>query len=129
MSRTSLRIASFKSLRQNFVLPSIAFVATAIILMFFGVRPWQDEGAFYSLVCYSLGALVITAVGSEFLRGAAVIQRHTGQIFASMLQLTRRNTRRYGGYIVHFGIVVMFIGFAGAAFNQSITKRLKLATA
>ena len=36
-----------------------------------------------------------------------------------MVQLTRRNTRRYGGYIVHFGIVVIFIGIAGQAFNQS----------
>ncbi len=33
--------------------------------------------------------------------------------------LTRRNTRRYGGYLIHFGIIVMFIGLAGAAFNQS----------
>jgi cytochrome c-type biogenesis protein CcmF len=33
--------------------------------------------------------------------------------------LIRRNTRRYGGYVVHFGIVVMFIGIAGGAFNQS----------
>jgi cytochrome c-type biogenesis protein CcmF len=33
--------------------------------------------------------------------------------------LVRRNTRRYGGYLVHFGIVVMFIGIAGGAFNQS----------
>ena len=33
--------------------------------------------------------------------------------------LTRRNTRRYGGYIIHFGIVVMFIGIAGGAFNQA----------
>ena len=33
--------------------------------------------------------------------------------------LIRRNTRRYGGYIIHFGIVVMFIGIAGGAFNQA----------
>ncbi len=58
--------------------------------------------------------------GAEFVRGAQVIQRHTGQnIAASMLQLTRRNTRRYGGYLVHFGIVVMFIGFAGSAFTTN----------
>src|SRR5271154_2609848 len=87
------RSTSFKSIRKNFVLPTVAGVATAIVLMIAGVRPWQDEGAFYSLVCYSLGALVITAISSEFLRGAAVIQRHTGQnLFASMLQLTRRNS-------------------------------------
>src|SRR5271157_3691206 len=119
------RSTSFKSIRKNFVLPTIAAVVTAVVLLILGVRPWQDEGAFYSLVCYSLGAMVITAISSEFLRGAAVIQRHTGQnLFASMLQLTRRNSRRYGGYIVHLGIVVMFIGFAGQAFNQSVEKEL-----
>ena len=119
------RSTSFKSIRKNFVLPVIAGVVTAIVLMVVGVRPWQDEGAFYSLVCFSLGALVITAISSEFLRGAAVIQRHTGQsLFASMVQLTRRNSRRYGGYIVHLGIVVMFIGFAGQAFNQNVEKEL-----
>jgi cytochrome c-type biogenesis protein CcmF len=119
------RSTSFKSIRKNFVLPAVAAGGTAIVLMLFGVRPWQDEGAFYSLVCYSLGALVITAIANEFLRGAAVIQRHTGQnLFASMLQLTRRNSRRYGGYIVHLGVVVMFIGFAGQAFNQSVEKEL-----
>jgi len=119
------RSTSFKSIRKNFVLPTIAGVVTAIVLMLIGVRPWQDEGMFYSLVCYSLAALVITAISSEFLRGAAVIQRHTGQnLAASMLQLARRNTRRYGGYLVHLGIVVMFIGFAGQAFNQSVEKEL-----
>ena len=34
-----------------------------------------------------------------------------------MVQITRRNTRRYGGYIVHFGIVLIVIGFAGLPFN------------
>src|SRR5271168_705959 len=119
------RSTSFKSIRRNFVLPTVAGVVTAIVLIIVGARPWQDEGAFYSLVCYSLGAMVITAISSEFLRGAAVIQRHTGQnLFASMLQLTRRNSRRYGGYIVHLGIVLMFIGFEGQAFNQSVEKEL-----
>ena len=33
-------------------------------------------------------------------------------------ELTWRNTRRYGGYLVHVGIVLMFVGFTGAAFNQ-----------
>ena len=57
---------------------------------------------------------------SEFLRGANVISKHTSKnLFASMVQLTRRNTRRYGGYLVHFGVVVIFIGIAGGAFNQS----------
>jgi cytochrome c-type biogenesis protein CcmF len=66
-----------------------------------------------------LCTLVTFTVASEFYRGGRVIAKHTGQgMFASMVQLTHRNTRRYGGYIVHFGVVVVIIGFAGAAFNQ-----------
>jgi cytochrome c-type biogenesis protein CcmF len=121
------RSSSFKSIRKNFVIPSAVGAVTAIALMIGGVRPWQDEGSFYALVCFSLATLVMTAIGAEFLRGAQVIQRHTGQnVAASMLQLTRRNTRRYGGYIVHFGIVVLFIGLAGSAFDQSVEKELNI---
>src|SRR5262249_22570008 len=39
-------------------------------------------------------------------------------------ELTHRNTRRYGGYLVHMGIVLMFIGFTGHAFNLSEVKEL-----
>jgi len=64
-------------------------------------------------------ALVTLTIASEFYRGGRVISGHTGQgMFASMVQLTHRNTRRYGGYIVHFGAVVIMLGFAGSAFNQ-----------
>src|SRR5579883_1103249 len=119
------RSSSFKSIRKNFILPVVAAFVTAIVLIATGMRPWQDSGAFYSLVAWSLAAMVTTAVASEFLRGARVIQRHTGQnLLASMVQLTRRNTRRYGGYIVHFGVVVIFIGLAGSAFNQSKEQEL-----
>jgi cytochrome c-type biogenesis protein CcmF len=49
-----------------------------------------------------------------------VVRTQTGKnLLASAVLLTRRNTRRYGGYIIHFGIVVMFIGIAGGAFNQA----------
>jgi cytochrome c-type biogenesis protein CcmF len=49
-----------------------------------------------------------------------VVHTQTGKdLLSSMVLLTRRNTRRYGGYIIHFGIVVMFIGIAGGAFNQA----------
>ena len=66
-----------------------------------------------------LAVLVTLTIASEYYRGGKVISGHTGQgMFASMVQLTHRNTRRYGGYIVHFGAVVVIIGFAGSAFNQ-----------
>jgi cytochrome c-type biogenesis protein CcmF len=118
------RATSLRSIRRNFVLPCIAILATAIILMLTGLRPWNEAdgatGAIYSLVCFSLAAGVTTAIASEFLRGAGVLRAQTGKnLAASTVLLTRRNTRRYGGYIIHFGIVVLFIGLAGAAFNQS----------
>jgi len=67
----------------------------------------------------SLAVMCTLTIASEFYRGGRVISEKTGQgMFASMVQLTHRNTRRYGGYIVHFGVVVVIIGVAGAAFNQ-----------
>jgi cytochrome c-type biogenesis protein CcmF len=43
-----------------------------------------------------------------------------------MVELTHRNTRRYGGYVVHMGIVLMFIGFTGQAFNQADTREVSI---
>jgi len=118
------RSTSLRSIRRNFILPSIAIVATAIALMAFGVRPWNDgddmQSTLFSLVAFSLSAGVITAIVEEFLRGANVVRTQTGKnIFAATVLLIHRNTRRYGGYLIHFGIVVMFIGIAGGAFNQA----------
>ena len=121
------RKTSFESLKRNFMWPSIGAVASMVFLMAtppswgspWGMRPWQDISYFYSLMAIGLSVLVTLTVASEFYRGGKVIAGHTGQgMFASMVQLTHRNTRRYGGYIVHFGVVVVIIGFAGSAFNQ-----------
>jgi cytochrome c-type biogenesis protein CcmF len=72
-----------------------------------------------------LSVLVGLTVISEFIRGGLVIRRHTGQnLLASMVHLAHRNTRRYGGYIVHFGVIVIMIGFAGSAFNQDKEKEM-----
>ena len=118
------RSTSLRSIRRNFILPSIAMGATAIMLMIGGLRPWNDgdsmDSTFFSLVAFTLAAGVITAIAEEFLRGANVVRTQTGKnILTSAVLLTRKNTRRYGGYIIHFGIVVMFIGIAGGAFNQA----------
>jgi cytochrome c-type biogenesis protein CcmF len=118
------RSTSLRTIRRNFVLPGVAMGVALAVLLVVGVRPWKDgddwQGTLFSLVTFTLAAGVITAIASEFLRGASVVATQTGKnLLASMVLLTRRNTRRYGGYIVHFGIVVMFIGIAGGAFNQS----------
>ena len=121
------RKTSIESLKRNFMWPTIGALIVVIFLMItppswggpFGMRPWQDVSYFYSLMAIGLAVLVTLTVGSEFYRGGRVISEKTGQsMFASMVQLTHRNTRRYGGYIVHFGVAVVIIGFAGAAFNQ-----------
>jgi cytochrome c-type biogenesis protein CcmF len=121
------RKTSFESLRRNFARPLVGALVVAAFLMVtprswgspFGLRPWQQASYFYSLMAIGLAALVTLTIASEFYRGGRVISEKTGQsLFASMVQLTHRNTRRYGGYVVHFGVVVVVIGLAGAAFNQ-----------
>ena len=118
------RSTSLRSIRRNFILPIAAFVLALVALMAGGIRPWtagEDwQSGLFSLLAFALAAGVTTAISAEFLRGANVVRTQTGQnIVASMGTLMRKNTRRYGGYLVHFGIVVMFIGIAGGAFNQS----------
>jgi cytochrome c-type biogenesis protein CcmF len=113
------RRTSTESLKRNFRFPALGALVVTGALVAFGMRPWKDVSYFYSLMTITLAVMVALTVISEFVRGGRVISGHTGQnLFASMLQLTRRNTRRYGGYIVHFGVIVVVIGFAGSAFNQ-----------
>jgi cytochrome c-type biogenesis protein CcmF len=127
------RKTSFESIKRNFFWPSMGALAVMAFLMTtpaswgsqFGLRPWQDISYFYSLMAIGLSVLVALTVASEFYRGGRVIAEKTGQgMFSSMVQLTHRNTRRYGGYIVHFGVVVVIIGLAGAAFNQDKEKEM-----
>jgi cytochrome c-type biogenesis protein CcmF len=125
------RAASFKSIRRNFVLPVVTFWVMAIVCLAVGVRPWKDgafdNGNFYALVAFAVSAAVLTAILSEFLRGAGVISRQTGKnLFAATWLLTRRNTRRYGGYIIHIGVVIVVIGLAGSAFNRNTESELAL---
>ena len=125
------RAASLRAIRRNFLLPALAVWATVIGGIAAGMRPWQDGafdiGRFYAPVAFALAAGVLTAILSEFLRGAGVIARQTSRnLFGAIYLLIRRNTRRYGGYIVHIGVVVAMIGLAGAAFNRNVEGELAL---
>jgi cytochrome c-type biogenesis protein CcmF len=125
------RATSLRAVRRNFVLPSIALWAMVIVCFAVGVRPWKDgafdPGNFYAMVAFALSASVMAAILSEFFRGAGVIAKQTGKnIATSMYLLTRRNTRRYGGYLVHIGVVIVVIGLAGSAFNKNTEKELAL---
>jgi cytochrome c-type biogenesis protein CcmF len=119
------RKTSLESLKRNFSIPAAAAIAVAIILIVFGMRPWQEQSALYSLMTICLAVLVTVTVFSEFVRGGRVIARHTGQtLLGGMTRLAHRNTRRYGGYIVHFGVALVMIGLAGSAFNQDKEKEM-----
>jgi cytochrome c-type biogenesis protein CcmF len=127
------RRASLESLKRNFIWPTAGALAVGAFLILtppswgspFGMRPWDDVSYFYSLIAIMLSVLVALTVLSEFVRGGRVIAGKTGQnLLLGMMQLGHRNTRRYGGYVVHLGVVVIMIGFAGAAFNQSSEKEM-----
>ena len=125
------RSTSLKSIKRNFILPVIALWATVIVCFAVGVNPWKDgtfsNGSFYAIVSFAVSAAVMTAILSEFLRGAGVISRQTGRnLLVATWLLTRRNTRRYGGYIIHIGVVIVVVGLAGAAFNTSNEQELGL---
>src|SRR6266568_2118260 len=125
------RSTSLRAVRRNFIAPSIALWATVIVCLAVGVKPWKDgafdSGNFYALVAFALCASVFTAITSEFLRGAGVISRQTGRnLFTSTYLLVRRNTRRYGGYIIHIAVVIVIIGLAGSAFNRNVERELAL---
>jgi cytochrome c-type biogenesis protein CcmF len=111
------RRSSLESLKRAFLWPTVAGVALMIGLAFAGV--WEHP---YALVSFGLCLFVATTIFIEFWKGAAAIKGKTGMgMLPSMVELTHRNTRRYGGYIVHLAIVFMFIGFTGQAFNQNKT--------
>ena len=112
------RQTSFDRVKRNFVWPTALAALTVIVLIAGGMKPWEDSAYFYSLVAIALSVMVIATVVGEFWRGGRVIARQTGvSIARGMVVITRRNTRRYGGYLIHIGVVFIVIGFAGLPFN------------
>jgi len=125
------RSASLKAIKRNFVVPSAALWITVILCLAFGAKPWSDSGfemgRFFALVGFSLSAAVFAAIASEFVRGSRVVAKQTGKnLLVSTWILTRRNTRRYGGYLAHIGLVIIIIGLCGAAFNRNQEKEMGL---
>ena len=111
------RRSSLNSLKRAFLWPSVAGVALMIGLAAAGMydRP-------YAVISFGLCLFVTVTVAVEFWKGSKAIRIKEGKgLIPAMVELTHRNTRRYGGYLVHMGVVSMFIGFTGTAFNQSKT--------
>jgi cytochrome c-type biogenesis protein CcmF len=84
----------------------------AAILWFSGAR----HGL--ALVTWGVGAFVVTIIATEFWKGTKARARIEGEGYVpALFHLVTRNRRRWGGYIVHVGIAMIFMAFAGAAYN------------
>src|SRR5579872_6345768 len=113
------RRSSFESLRKSFLWPTVAAVGVAAVLAVSGIHH------FYALMSFGLSAFVLISVGLEFVKGASAISSKSGtNILTAMVELTHRNTRRYGGYLVHVGIVLIFIAFTGKAFDKDAVQEV-----
>jgi cytochrome c-type biogenesis protein CcmF len=113
------RKASPRNLRRNFLLPGAVLVATAAVMYVAGVRET------YPLLTFALGAFVLTIIVVEFWKGTRARARIEEEgHFTALVHLVRRNRRRWGGYIVHVGIVIMFMGFAGSAYDREIRQSM-----
>jgi cytochrome c-type biogenesis protein CcmF len=109
------RKTSWDALQRNFAWPFAIGLVSGIVAFIFGFRD------VYALICLILCVFVALTIFSEFFRGARVISAREGtNLVTAVGDLTMRNTRRYGGYIIHFAMVLIFIGIAGRAFNQDI---------
>jgi cytochrome c-type biogenesis protein CcmF len=115
------RKTSFDALKRNFAWPLAIGVMAGVVAFVFGFRE------FYALICLILSVFVALTISAEFFRGARVIvSRDHTNILSAVGELTMRNTRRYGGYVVHFGMVLIFIGISGTAFKQDVQKEMNI---
>jgi cytochrome c-type biogenesis protein CcmF len=115
------RSTSVDSLKRNFGWPLIVGILTAVAVFLMGYR---DPA---SMLCLALCGFVFWTIAMEFYRGAKVIRARTGMsLMMAAHELAMRNTRRYGGYVVHFGMVLIFIGLAGSAFNSEVQKAMSV---
>jgi len=114
------RKSTISNLVDQFLYPVVFAFVVAGALVALGVRVWSSG------VCFALCAFVFGTIAQEFIRGAEVRQAATGSDrLTAMIGLVSRSKRRYGGYIVHVGIALMFLGFAGEGFKQEGEALLK----
>ena len=115
------RKTSTESLKRNFGWPVVISLIVGAAFWLMGYRH------LYSDLSFILCAFVAWTIFLEFWRGGRVLAARSGMgMVMSMHELAMRNTRRYGGYVVHFGMVLIFIGLAGAAFNKDVQKSMNL---
>src|SRR5688572_19772966 len=114
------RKASAANLRRQFIAPTACGLVALGALLAFGVRD------LYATMALALAAFVAGTIGQEFYRGVRARRRMHGESpLLALARLIGRNRRRYGGYIVHAGILIYFVAFAGMAFRREREATLK----
>ncbi len=114
------RRTSAANLKRQFRAPTAFGLAAGAILVVLGMR---DA---YALIAYTLAAFTLTTIVQEFVKGTTARRAmHREAWPVALWRLVGRNRRRYGGYVVHLGIVVLFSAFAGMAFKSEHEVALK----
>jgi cytochrome c-type biogenesis protein CcmF len=115
------RRATAANARRSFAIPTAAAALTLLVLVPFGVA-----GRPAALAMFVFGAFVIATIAQEFGRGVRARRAMTGDSPpAALVALVRRNRRRYGGYIIHLGMALLFVGVAASsAFQHARDVRL-----
>lgn len=119
------RKSTFEQLKQNFIFPIASTCLTSLLLLMFVPKLGDLMTNIYVNASISLCVFVLSSVTLEYAQGMRTRARafQEGPMTA-LLRLLWSNRRRYGGYIVHVGIVLLFFGFTGNAFKKE--KELKL---
>jgi cytochrome c-type biogenesis protein CcmF len=107
------RKSSLDSMRNQFLWPTVATLVTVGGVSWLGIEFWASG------LCFGLCAFVTMTIFQEFWRGARVRRHATGtDLLTALIGLFARERRRYGGYVVHLAIVLVFVGFAGNGFKR-----------
>ncbi|HEU5106466.1 MAG TPA: cytochrome c-type biogenesis CcmF C-terminal domain-containing protein [Solirubrobacterales bacterium] len=110
------RRVSWESAKRVFRVPlaAAAIVTTGLV---FGT---DAEENFWALTLFAFAAFALTGLAQEFWSGAAARRQLTGEPGGrALVGLVSRNRRRYGGYIVHVGIIVLLVGVAASSSFQT----------
>ncbi|HWT89759.1 MAG TPA: cytochrome c-type biogenesis CcmF C-terminal domain-containing protein, partial [Solirubrobacterales bacterium] len=109
------RRVSWASAKRVFRVP---LAVTAVVTL--GLALLTDAAdSLWALALFAFAAFALTGLAQEFWSGGRARQRLSGGSTAgAMLGLVSRNRRRYGGYIVHVGVIVLLIGIAASSSFQ-----------
>lgn len=116
------RRASWSSLKRAFAVPVLIGVGTGVIALVMGA------GNFYAIVAFSIAAFALATVLTEFWKGTRVRQTMMGETpWVALSRLIGKNHRRYGGYIVHVAMVMIFVGIvASSVFKIEVQTGLEI---